>query len=187
MYYIKHTYVCVNHCKSDMSWRRLLNKPKRRQKYLMSISRQILVQKFFPQSILFFKLVKFDQLRNGAHRYSGVIFTMFLFPSFDLECGPLIWTWTRITMIKVRKSFASRCWNCKSQNTISSILARTWRRFTCWRLGHAFGYCHPSRCKIDVTFADSGPCGSLLVGPVDWSRKLKPVWAICGNWHRAHI
>ena len=127
-----------------MSWRRL-NKPKRRQNWLVSTSRQVFRQKIYPHSISIFHAVKIWSFGERSSQILWLFLIFDLFPSFiqsvALPFGPgHRWHW-----LKKRKSFNSRSWKFKLQNQMFSsfhIMESAWRRVSSWRLGQACWSCH---------------------------------------------
>ena len=45
----------------------------------------------------------FELLGNGASQILQLFLPFACFPKFYLECGPLIWTWTLVSLINLRK------------------------------------------------------------------------------------
>ena len=107
-----------------MSWRRL-NKPKRRQNWLVSTSRQVFRQKIYPHSISIFHAVKIWSFGERSSQILWLFLIYDLFPSFiqsvALPFGPgHRWHW-----LKKQKSFNSRSWKFKLQNQMF------WSVWTC--------------------------------------------------------
>ena len=125
--------------------RRRLNKPKRRQNWLVSTSRQVFRQKIYPHSISIFHAVKIWSFGERSSQILWLFLIFDLFPSFiqsvALPFGPgHRWHW-----LKKRKSFNSRSWKFKVQNQMFSsfhIMESAWRRVSSWRLGQACWSCH---------------------------------------------
>ena len=91
-------------------------------------------------------------------------------------CGPLNLDLDKDNNDQNRKSFEFKEMEISNLKFfkilhVSSNLSKVWRRFEVWRLGEAMCHVtHPGAkwmSPLQQCIADSGPCGSLLVGSAD--------------------
>jgi len=154
-----------------------VNKLKRWQNYLVSTSRQIFSQEIFQQSILFFKLEKFEHLGNGASQIHWLFPIVDLYPSF-IQCVALPfgpghrWQWTKMEnhLIQDAGNF-----NLQVIHSFHSNVVAVGRGMVSWRLGQDSLFCHSSRCKMVVRLAD--PAQVVPCGGASW-----PIWLLQSWW-----